>query len=141
MEFVHSLHANLGIVAGALKLILESVSVFCVALGLFTALGIAFSHFFRTGRFIQRPPSVRLKFGTWLAVALEFQLGADIVATTVDPTIQSLTELAILAAVRTFLNYFLAKELEVEERTLKEQLREEMEKEKRQFGPEVQQPT
>ena len=141
MELINSLHANLGIVAGALKLILESVSVFCVALGLFTALGIAFSHFFRTGRFIQRPPSVRLKFGTWLAVALEFQLGADIVATTVDPTIQSLTELAILAAVRTFLNYFLAKELEAEERALKKQLREEMEKEKRQFGPEVQQPT
>jgi len=126
MEIIHSFHANLGIVASALKLTLEAVSVFCVALGLFTALGIAFSHFFRTGRFISRPPSVRLKFGTWLAVALEFQLGADIVATTVDPTIQSLTELAILAAVRTFLNFFLAKELEAEERALKGQLQEEM---------------
>jgi uncharacterized membrane protein len=125
MEFIHSLHTNLGTVAGALKLILESVSVFCVALGLFTALGIALSHFFRTGRFISRPPSVRLKFGTWLAVALEFQLGADIVASTVDPTIQSLTELAILAAVRTFLNFFLQKELEAEERILKERQEEE----------------
>ena len=85
------------------------------------ALGIAVPHFFRTGRFISRPPSVRLKFGTWLAVALEFQLGADIVATTMDPTLQSLGELAILAAVLlTFLNYFLAKELETEERVLKE---------------------
>lgn len=61
---------------------------------------------------------MRLKFGTWLAVALEFQLGADIVATSVDPTLQSLGELAILAAVRTFLNYFLQKELETEERLL-----------------------
>jgi uncharacterized membrane protein len=101
-------------VASGLKLALESVSVFCVAMGLFTASRIAFSHFFRIGRFISRPPSVRLKFGTWLAVALEFQLGADIVATTMDPTLQSLTELAILAAVRTFLNYFLQKELEAE---------------------------
>ena len=63
---------------------------------------------------------MRLKFGTWLAVALEFQLGADLVATTINPTLQSLGELAILAAVRTFLNYFLAKELEIEERVLKE---------------------
>jgi uncharacterized membrane protein len=120
MELIHSWHAHLGTIASALKLILESVSVCCVALGLFTALGIAFSHFFRTGRFISRPPSVRLKFGTWLAVALEFQLAADIVATTVDPTIQSLTELAILAAVRTLLNFFLQKELEAEARFLNE---------------------
>jgi uncharacterized membrane protein len=68
---------------------------------------------------------VRLKFGTWLALALEFQLGADIVATTVDPTMQSLTELAILAAVRTFLNFFLQKELEAEERLISERLAKE----------------
>lgn len=129
-QLIHSLHTNLGTVASALKLILESVSVFCVAMGLFAALGIALSHFFRTGRFISRPPSVRLKFGTWLAVALEFQLGADIVATTVDPTIQSLTELAILAAVRTFLNYFLQKELEAEERVLKERQKVEISEKK-----------
>jgi uncharacterized membrane protein len=125
MELIHSWHAYLGTIASALKLILESVSVFCVALGLFAALGIALSHFFRTGRFISRPPSVRLKFGTWLLLALEFQLGADIVATTVDPTMQSLTELAILAAVRTFLNFFLQRELEVEERMIREQLAKE----------------
>ena len=127
-QLIHSLHTNLGTVASALKLILESVSVFCVAMGLFAALGIALSHFFRTGRFISRPPFVRLKFGTWLAVALEFQLGADIVATTVDPTLQSLTELAILAAVRTFLNFFLQKEMEAEERSLKERQEEEVSK-------------
>ncbi len=56
------------------------------------------------------------KFGTWLGMALEFQLGADIVATTVNPTLQSLIELALLAAVRTFLNFFLQKELEAVER-------------------------
>ena len=125
MESLHSLHTYLGTFASALKLILEAVSVFCVALGLFAALKIALSHFFHTGRFMSRPPSVRLKFGTWLALALEFQLGADIVATTVDPTMQSLTELAILAAVRTFLNYFLQKELEVEERVIRERLAKE----------------
>jgi len=125
MESLHSLHTYLGTFASALKLTLEAVSVFCVALGLFAALKIALSHFLRTGRFIYHPPSVRLKFGSWLAVALEFQLGADIVATTVDPTMQSLTELAILAAVRTFLNYFLQKELEVEERVIRERLAKE----------------
>jgi arylsulfatase A-like enzyme len=56
VEIIQSLHTILGTVASAIKLALESVSVFCVAIGLFTAWGIAFSHFFRTGRFISRPP-------------------------------------------------------------------------------------
>jgi uncharacterized membrane protein len=48
----------------------------------------------------------------WLALALEFQLGADILSTTVAPTFDSLGKLGILALIRTFLNYFLTRELE-----------------------------
>jgi uncharacterized membrane protein len=112
MELIYSLPTNLGIAANALKFLLESVSLLCVALGLVTSLVMALGNFFRTGRFICHLHSVRLHFGTWLGVALEFQLGADIVATTINPTLQSLGELALLAAIRTFLNYFLQKELE-----------------------------
>jgi uncharacterized membrane protein len=39
-------------------------------------------------------------------------LAADILATTVDPDLDSLIKLAIIAVIRTFLNYFLTKELE-----------------------------
>ena len=112
MELIYSLPTNLGMVANALKFLLESVSILCVAMGLVTALVMALGNFCRTGRFICHLHSVRLHFGTWLGVALEFQLGADIVATTINPTLQSLGELALLAAIRTFLNYFLQKELE-----------------------------
>ena len=83
MEIIHHLHTGLGTAAGLVKLILESILVFCVALGLVTALAMAFNNLFRTDRSISRSPSVRLKFGIRLALALEFQLGADIVATTV----------------------------------------------------------
>jgi|WetSurMetagenome_2_1015567.scaffolds.fasta_scaffold123971_3 uncharacterized membrane protein len=114
MELIQHLHTGLGTVASLVKLILEFISVFCVVLGMVTALAMAFGNLFRTGRFISRRPSVRLKFGTWLLMALEFQLGADIVATTVNPSLQSLGELAILAAIRTFLNFFLQRELEAE---------------------------
>jgi uncharacterized membrane protein len=43
-------------------------------------------------------------------------LGADIVATTVNPSLQSLGELGLLALIRTFLIFFLQKELEASER-------------------------
>ena len=68
--------------------------------------------------------AIRLQFGSWLALALEFQLGADIVATTINPTLQSLGELALLALIRTFLNFFLQKELETQERVVKERREE-----------------
>jgi uncharacterized membrane protein len=45
-------------------------------------------------------------------LALEFQLGADILSTTIAPSPEALTQLAIIAVIRTFLNYFLNKELE-----------------------------
>jgi uncharacterized membrane protein len=53
----------------------------------------------------------RRMFGGWLIVALEFQLAADIVGTIISPTTPHLVELGAIALIRTFLNYFLNKEL------------------------------
>lgn len=97
------------------KLLLESISVLCVVLGLFKT-GQLVIHVRRHQRRGEELPfnQIRLRFGTWLAIALEFQLGADVLATTVAPTTEDLIRLAIIAVVRTFLNYFLGKELEAE---------------------------
>ncbi|WP_163516334.1 DUF1622 domain-containing protein [Gelidibacter japonicus] len=53
----------------------------------------------------------RYFFGGWLVVALEVQLAADIVGTIISPTTAHLIELGAIAVIRTFLNYFLSKEL------------------------------
>lgn len=55
--------------------------------------------------------SFRMRFGGWLVVALEFQLAADIVSTIISPTTGHLIELGVIAVTRTFLNYFLNREL------------------------------
>ncbi len=57
---------------------------------------------------------IRLHLGQYLALGLEFQLGADILGTAVSPTIEEVQLLAAIAAIRTLLNYFLSKELERE---------------------------
>jgi uncharacterized membrane protein len=116
MELIHSLHSGLGAFVSLLKLALESISVFCVVMGLVTSLTMAVGFARHSSRLLENLSTLRLQFGSWLAVALEFQLGADIVATTVNPTLQSLAELGLLAAIRTFLNYFLQKELQGGER-------------------------
>jgi uncharacterized membrane protein len=61
---------------------------------------------------------IRLNFGLWLSLALEFQLGAGIVNTTVAPSLEALGRLGLLALIRTFLNFFLARELNDEKNTL-----------------------
>jgi len=55
---------------------------------------------------------VWLRFGVWLLLGLEFLLAADVVRTALSPTWQDIGQLAAIAAIRTFLNYFLERDLE-----------------------------
>lgn len=55
--------------------------------------------------------AVRLTLGRWLAVALEFELAADVLNTAVTPTWSDIEKLAAIAPLRTTLNYFLEKEI------------------------------
>jgi uncharacterized membrane protein len=57
---------------------------------------------------------IRLTLARYLAVALEFQLGADILSTAIAPSWDQIGKLAAIAIIRTGLNYFLGKEMELE---------------------------
>ena len=57
----------------------------------------------------------RLVLARFLALALEFQLAADVLGTAVSPTWTQIGKLAAIAVIRTALNYFLAKEIKEEE--------------------------
>lgn len=111
MEVVQQLQGNLEIVVSFLEVVLEAVAAVCIVLGL--SVSIKLSIILRRRRSsIQFPLGrLRLTFGRWLALALEFQLGADVLATTVAPTFEALGKLGAIAIIRTFLNYFLNKEL------------------------------
>ncbi|HBH41858.1 MAG TPA: hypothetical protein DD732_01110 [Rhizobiales bacterium] len=52
-----------------------------------------------------------LQFATWILLALEFALAADLVRTAVAPTWDDISKLAVIATIRTMLNYFLAKDI------------------------------
>lgn len=58
----------------------------------------------------------RLVLARFLALALEFQLAADVLGTAVSPTWTKIGRLAAIAVIRTALNYFLAKEIKQEEK-------------------------
>jgi uncharacterized membrane protein len=52
----------------------------------------------------------------WLLLGLEFELAADIIGSVISPTWKDIGELGAIAVIRTFLNYFLEKDLEQADR-------------------------
>lgn len=62
---------------------------------------------------------IRLTLARYLALALEFQLGADILSTAIAPSWQQIGKLGAIAVIRTGLNYFLSKEMEHEQKLRK----------------------
>ena len=61
---------------------------------------------------------VRLTLGRYLALGLEFQLASDVLRTAIAPSFEELGKLAAVAAIRTALNYFLAREIKEEQSDL-----------------------
>ena len=55
---------------------------------------------------------VRLRLGRWLAVALEIEVGADILRTAVAPTWTEIGQLGAIVVLRTALNFFLQQEID-----------------------------
>lgn len=57
---------------------------------------------------------IRLTLARFLALALEFQLGADILSTAIAPSWDQIGKLGAIAVIRTGLNYFLTREMQDE---------------------------
>lgn len=96
------------------------------ALVIFVGALIAFVRFVVGGLRTRQPAifvPVRLGLGrflTFLTLGLEFQLASDVLRTAIAPSFRELGQLAAVAAIRTALNFFLAREIREE----REQLRQ-----------------
>lgn len=55
---------------------------------------------------------VWLRYARWLVAGLTFQLAADIIETSITTSWEAVGRLAAIAVIRTFLNYFLERDLQ-----------------------------
>jgi len=53
-----------------------------------------------------------LRYARWLVAGLTFQLAADIIETSISTSWQTIGRVAAVAVIRTFLNYFLERDVE-----------------------------
>lgn len=89
-----------------LKLGIEAVSIAIILVAMLMALGrLALQCIGRAAS------DVRMGLARGLSLALEFQLAADIVGTAISPDWSQIGKLAAVAAIRTFLNFFLQREM------------------------------
>ena len=95
-----------------LKLIVETIGAFIIAIGVV----LAFIEFFKTlsSSETEGYTKIRLLLARYLALALEFQLGADILSTAISPSWDQIGKLGAIAVIRTALNYFLSMEMKQE---------------------------
>jgi uncharacterized membrane protein len=95
-----------------LRLSIELLGALTVGLGVVIAGGMFAASLLR--RRAADFTAIRLVLARYLALALEFQLGADILSTAVAPTWDQIGQLGAIAVIRTGLNYFLTKEIQAE---------------------------
>jgi uncharacterized membrane protein len=55
---------------------------------------------------------VWLRFARWLVAALTFELAADIIETSITEDWTAIGRIAVIAVIRTFLNFFLERDIE-----------------------------
>jgi uncharacterized membrane protein len=105
MELLHE-------IAHWVAIVLEVIAIVIIAFGAAEALVGVMRVITRPGATGDERRDVWLKFARWLVAAMTFQLGADLVNTSFDPTWDELGRLAVIAVVRTFLSFFLDREVE-----------------------------
>ena len=95
-----------------LKLGIETVGAVIIALGIISAGWLLMKALAKrqTADFT----AIRLTLARYLALALEFQLGADILSTAIAPSWEQIGKLGAIAVIRTALNYFLSREMREE---------------------------
>jgi uncharacterized membrane protein len=98
-----------------LKLAVEMTGALVIGLGVLTA-GYQFVRMLLPPR-AENYNAIRLTLARYLALALEFQLGADILSTAIAPSWDEIGKLGAIAVIRTGLNYFLMREMHEEKGT------------------------
>ena len=104
-------------ISNGLALLVEMVAVLVVAFGSLEAFAKLLWIVITPGATHGERKAIWRRFGMWLLLGLEFELAADIIDSVISPTWQDVGMLGAIAVIRTFLNYFLEKDLEEAEKS------------------------
>lgn len=90
----------------------EAAAMLCVAIGSIEAMAAVVRQLLRRTSSLRSRRDIWFRFATWILLALEFTLAADVVRTAVAPSWDDIGKLGAIAAIRTVLSFFLSKDIE-----------------------------
>jgi len=106
---IHPIELQIVNAVQLLRLLVETLGALIVTVGVVVAVYYFLQALFR--RQSSNFGTIRLTFARYLTLALEFQLGADILSTAIAPSWEQIGKLGAIAVIRTGLNFFLMLEL------------------------------
>ena len=98
------------------SLLIEAVAVIVVTFGAVEAFVTLLALAARPSATHGARKDIWRKFAMWLLLGLEFELAADIISSVISPSWADIGQLAAIAVIRTFLNYFLERDIESADR-------------------------
>ena len=106
--YLKTIFEYLYIVTGSIGV---AIIIWGVVLTVYRLLTLEFSRLKHKSIYRERE-SVRHLFASYLLLALEFLIAADIILTVIHPTFEEIAILASIVAIRTVISYFLEKEVD-----------------------------
>ncbi|HEV2799889.1 MAG TPA: DUF1622 domain-containing protein [Pyrinomonadaceae bacterium] len=103
-----------------LRLFVETMGAVVICIGIVVA-AVQFARTLLSGDHQDNYNRTRLTLARYLALALEFQLGADILSTAIAPSWDQIGKLGAIAVIRTGLNYFLMREMKQERKETRDE--------------------
>lgn len=106
----------LTVIAANMILLIHTMALLVVAFGTVQAFVVSVR-----GMFDRSPTGLRFRSGyvqyaRWLVAGLTFQLAADVIATAFSPSWEEVGHLAAISVIRTFVNYFLERDMAEQEK-------------------------
>jgi uncharacterized membrane protein len=100
----------LSVVSEPAIVVIDAIALLAIAVGTVQVLiGIVRAIFVPMSNYVMR--DVWLHYARWLVAALTFQLAADIIETSISTSWETIGRVGAIAVIRTFLNYFLDRDL------------------------------
>ena len=106
------MEAWLAVVTHYVALGIEAMALVIIAVGTLEAFLASARVMLSSRTTNEEKRSIWLRYSRWLVAGLTFQLAADIVHTAIAPTWDDIGRLGAIAVIRTFLSYFLERDVE-----------------------------
>jgi uncharacterized membrane protein len=97
--------------AASIARVIEVIAIILIAYGAGEAFAGVIPHLLHRITETRWRKPLFVRFGTWLILGLQFALAADIVRSVISPNWNDIGQLAAIAAIRTFLNFFLERDM------------------------------